>query len=698
VNVPALEHHPPSRRVLTTLLAVALGLVAWGLFADLYVPRLIESVYRHGGHPALESLINRYDPENTLDYYLGKWRLITWAGYGLLIGAPLAIPLLRSETFYRRCVTPTGAESLGVIRVFVCGMLLIYALTRNIVGTAELPWDLAQPMGLLTLLESLPIGYGAAVKSAAFLRGLHVATILVVFLAMIGLWTRVSLLLATGCVLIFGGLIREYTHHSHPFLMSILLLCFLNFTPCGASWSVDRLRRIWRNDPVVDATQPAPVYSWSRYICWAIVALPYTISGLHKVAIGGLNWWMPSNLEVNIISSQMNDHGDWLFGGAKPVLSLVQSMPDALLAAMALVALSVEVFYVSVLFLRPARFVILPLASLMHIGIFVFQKFLFLDSIFMALIFVDFTWLRRKWAARLKRKHGTAAATYNGEPQAAASLVRYLRGLDVFERLEWREAAQLPGAEPKGTGGAAAASIVLASRGETYTDQQALVEAVRYLPLVRPLRPLLLLPGAATFVFRRLCRKQAGNFESQAPATAAADRFAIPAVSPAGRRPGIAFIVVSGFAVSATLLSGVGKIEKYPFTAWNLFSGRNPHPVAATWKLKQITRDGTVREAEPGEVFEFFAYEDHQDMVLYATIEGRKQDFRTFLNEMARRYNAGRPPEKQVVRYRLEFWRWEYEKYPAGPHLAKLQHTIEHEVPGAGAGAEDAAADSLAGE
>jgi hypothetical protein len=162
-------------------------------------------------------------------------------------------------------------------------------------------------------------------------------------------------------------------------LIPVWLIFWLNFTPCADSWSVDRLQRIARGTEQVDVTRPAAIYGWCRYVGWALIAIPYTISGIQKLTIGGWYWWRPVNLQVHVYASQLTDRGDAYFFGYKPGLWIAQQLPDAAFGAMALLALCVETFYILVLFSRRARLVIPLLASAMHVGVFVLQKFLFTD-------------------------------------------------------------------------------------------------------------------------------------------------------------------------------------------------------------------------------------------------------------------------------------------------------------------------------
>ena len=86
----------------------------------------------------------------------------------------------------------------------------------------------------------------------------------------------------------------------------------LSFTPCGDGWSVDRLWKIRQGRAVPDAGRASPVYGWSRYACWAVIALPYVANGLSKLVDGGLFWWLPINMRNHLYMDTLNPREfDW---------------------------------------------------------------------------------------------------------------------------------------------------------------------------------------------------------------------------------------------------------------------------------------------------------------------------------------------------------------------------------------------------
>jgi hypothetical protein len=545
--------HPRTWLVVLALAALAL----WIAVAFAVVPRLIESAFHGRSHPVFNSLIQRASPENTLDHYQGKWARIAWGGLGLAAGAAAAFVALRSRTFQQRCLAPATAYDLGMIRVIVCGLLLIDTFRQDLVSTAGLPPQILQPMGIITLLKSLGLGFEQWFKDAAFLGGLQAAACISTALAFLGIWTRATVPLAAVTYLLLGGIIREHAHLFHTFLVPLWLTAWLSFCPCGDAVSLDRWWRRLRSRPVVDPFLQAPVYTWSRFVVWALVAVPYLLTGLNKLITGGLYWWEPMNLKAVVLSAHPDALGD-AYSPWSPGLAMMHA-PAAVFGLLGFSTLIIEIGYPLVLVSRAARWFFPPAAALMHTGIFALQKLLFLDLIFLGAIFTNFTWLR---------------------------------------------------------------------------------SAIPRLPVPTTGAPETRQPG----------------------------------------RPGWLFTTAASGMILLPLLAALGGIEKYPLTAWTLYSVKHTTPVAAGWKLWEITRSGARRRAEPGRYFGVLERNTYNDFVLYELRGHRHADYVTFLETYAAVHNAVAPRDDQIVRFELETWSWNFEQHPEGPQHAVREKLIPYDV------------------
>src|SRR5207253_9486156 len=152
--------------------------------------------------------------------------------------------------------------------------------------------------------------------------------------------TRVVIPLCALCHFLLLGMFIDYSFFWHQNLVSLYVMVVLSFTPCGDGWSVDRLWKIYQSRAVPDAGRASPVYGWSRYACWAMIALPYVASGLSKLLGGGLFWWNPTNMRNHLYMDSLNPRQyDW------PLSLYLTHAPDILFSLIGLFPRCSETFY-----------------------------------------------------------------------------------------------------------------------------------------------------------------------------------------------------------------------------------------------------------------------------------------------------------------------------------------------------------------
>ena len=213
----------------------------------------------------------------------------------------------------------------------------------------------------------------------------------------------------------FGGLLRQYTHAFHSFLVPWYALVFLSFTPCGDGLSVDRLLRLRRGGPVPPAGEPARVYGWGRYGVWMVIAIAYLGSGLSKLRRSGWEWLEPESFQAIVLTDTLNPmEFDWRLS-----LTLLE-LPDGVSTALAAVALSGEILFPLVLVSRRARLLLPALMAAMHVGVLLLQNVLFFDMILLQAVFYDW----RPVAERLGRGAARLAGSRPGELATALGVGR----------------------------------------------------------------------------------------------------------------------------------------------------------------------------------------------------------------------------------------------------------------------------------
>ena len=344
-------------------------------------------------------------------------------GFLVCLGFAAVSWAITSPWFYRRFVGEATAESLAFVRIVTGFSLVVMTLfLEDLPSSALLPVEIRQPMGLIEYLYAIP-GFEEFTRSQAALQGFEWITALVLIAGMVGFLTRWTLPVGAIFYIVLGGILRQYTWFYHTGLIPAYLMLALAFTPCADGLSVDRWLRQRQGKPVVANTQSSPVYGWSRYACWTILAIAYVQAGLSKIRGGGLFWWDPENLKAKVLATTLEPlQSDWTIA-----LDLVQA-PSAFFAMLGIVGLFGELTYGLVLFSRWARLTLPALMASVHIGILFLQNILFLDLVFVQILFYDYTEMReavQRWADKrgwINRQPPTESPLDSHDPALPAAL------------------------------------------------------------------------------------------------------------------------------------------------------------------------------------------------------------------------------------------------------------------------------------
>jgi hypothetical protein len=312
-----------------------------------------------------------------------KSGLITGVGFGLITW------VVTTPTFFKKYVGKATPESLGIIRVITCTVLLIMTLwVEELPSIASLPEEIQQAFpdsgGMIQFFYMLP-GFEKFVRSENCLLIFQWLTRLLLLLGAIGWRTRVVIPLATLCYFLQGGILRQYTVFFHSGLIPIYVMAVLSLTPCGDGLSVDRLRKIRQGKTVPVADFASSIYGWSRYACWVVIVLPYVVAGMSKLRNGGFLWWDATNMRQILYFCTLDSMMfKWDFS------LRFSHAPDIFFACLGLIALGSELAFGLVLVSKKARKIMPIFMIIMHLGIFFLQNLLFLDLIFLQLVFFDF--------------------------------------------------------------------------------------------------------------------------------------------------------------------------------------------------------------------------------------------------------------------------------------------------------------------
>jgi hypothetical protein len=158
--------------------------------------------------------------------------------------------------------------------------------------------------------------------------------------------------------------------------ISVLALLILAFSPCGDCWTLQfsRKRRL--------AADPGD-YTWPMRLIWLFVAQVYLFSGFAKISHSGWRWASASNLRNWLLYFSEEDQvrvfhtlGPWL--AEKPLLCQIIGAGTLIL----------ELGFITVLFSKAARRLLVPLAAVFHVGILLSMNLVFLN-VPQLLVFAD---------------------------------------------------------------------------------------------------------------------------------------------------------------------------------------------------------------------------------------------------------------------------------------------------------------------
>jgi predicted DCC family thiol-disulfide oxidoreductase YuxK len=674
-------------RLLLVFMCASAGL--WIIFAKLIVPPIIESVYRGESLQVLNGLITGRH-ENPVSYYLEKWDTISWRYLlGILLLWPIML-LLSSPAFFRRFVGEATPGSLGAIRMWTCAVLLLMTVLEDLPSIALLPVETRSGYGMLEYLYRLPIGFERFVRSETSLRAFQWLTELLLVLGVVGYQTRIVIPLAAFCHFLLLGILIDHSFFWHQNLVPLYLLFVLSFTPCGDGWSVDRLRKIYQGSAVPPPDRASPVYGWARYACWVTIAWPYVANGLGKLEDGGLFWWAPTNMRSMLYWDSLRPREfNW-------ALSLhLKSAPDLLFGMLGIVAIVTELSFGLVLFSHVARRILPVAAIIMHIGIFLLQRILFLDLILLQFVFFDFTRFRKMIGQWLEARRGRIQVLYDGLCPFCVRAIRLLARLDLFARLEFLDFHCMELNNYNRTQKLNLTSknleeeMYVVSRGSAYRGFKAYRVIAVALPVFWPLAPWLFLPGISSLgglVYSLIARNRLKLLwcDSHCPLQPSEESESTPfTVGNAARRNFRHAFFVSGITVVA-LFSWFDRIEFYPFTSWHLYSGVNTTGIIEYHKVLARYESGITSPARLEDGIGALGFDGRYSPFLEQCF-GEPSDInvcRKFLSAQASVYNNNRRirPGEKITHYEIQQWSWDFRTNPLDPQHGNLVKRFVHQT------------------
>lgn len=602
---------------------------------------------------------------------------------GLAVSLVLFVLLwltLRRKSFFERYVGEASASSLGVVRFIVCFALLEHVIYEPLGSLALVPHEFRHSMGIMRLCYALP-GFESFVHSESALTAFRWITGGLLALAAVGWRTRLTLPLAAACYLLFAGLLRHLTWFWHMGLLPMYVLFAMILLPVGDGFSLDRLRRVARGEVPPGRDERSATYGWAIFACWTVLACAYTAAGWSKVRTGGWHWWDPLNMRQILYANALEKD---ILGTDWPLA--MTTMPDWVFGAQSLPSMAVEMFFFLVLFSVWARRVMPPIMLGMHVGILLLMDVVFADLMICLFAFVNWSWLRRATAARLSRG-GTQRLLYDGASPRFGRTVAVLRSLDVLERLEpvdfratdleaerRRAATPLPVSRLE-------REMALVADGRAYWGYEAYVRMARLLPIGWLLQPLLVLPGGASigrWLYGRLSGRRWEPVRRDPSSAPARGRF--PILRPTGMRLPAAYPgYVAGLA-AALFFVWASRLEAYPATAMQMFSGRNSTGRLEYRELYVRFADGTSRRTYLAEAIPVLHNTRFRPIVEAAFRENQQPRVGRYFSQVGQLYNDRVRPSSPVVGFEVRLFEWDFVAHPDDRGHGTLIDRVLYEV------------------
>jgi predicted DCC family thiol-disulfide oxidoreductase YuxK len=582
-----------------------------------------------------------------------------------------------SPAFYRRFVGSATPGTLGAIRMFVFAVMLAGAIWEDLASSALLPREMRSPMGVLRLFYAVP-GFDAFVSSERALGIFETLTVLILFLGVVGLKTRIVIPLGAVCYLLLGGIIRQYTWFFHAGLIPLYVAAILAFTPCGDGWSLDRLLRIYRRRPVPAADLPLPVYGWSRYMCWLVVALAYVAAGLSKLGNDGLSWMNPLALKRIVLRDTLNPmEFDWGIS-----LYFVHA-PDIFFTTLAVATVVGELAFSLVLFSWIARLVVPAAMVTMHMGIFVFQNVLFPDLIAIQLIFYNLAPIRRVVAQWLERRRGTLEVLYDGVCPLCRRTVQMLGAVDLFRRLELVDFRQLSVADYNRRRGLSLSPDALEREMHVVSARGVDVgfDGYRRLSLALPVlwlaAPWLFLPGVAPLgrlVYRHVARKrlERGTCDAECAVAVPAGTDARELAAVKERSRSLVYPLAVACVTGVLLFCWAQRIEFYPFTAMQMYTGWGPVGPITYYKVLARYESGETSRAPLEAAIPALADSRYRSVIADAFSPSKVEVSKKYLAAVAASYNSRALPGRRVTEFEIQKWKWDFLTNPSDAKYGAL--------------------------
>lgn len=295
--------------------------------------------------------------------------------------------------WFRFWFEPSSPVDLGVSRLlFFSGVLLAYGWTDFSAWGLVAP-EFWMPLPAFTLLGLHPASTGGLAILQMLWRIALVASA-------IGWHTRVSMWLSFVLGFYLLGLPHNFGHTFHFDATLVIAMGILACSRAGDACSVDA---------ALDKSthRASGDYTWPVRAVWVAMSLVFLAAGIAKLRYGGLAWIYSSNLSIVL------NRAPYHVSDADPItgLGLWIAAHGWASRTMAAVTVIVEAGFVTSLFSRTARMILVPSAAAMLLGIRVLMGPTFGGFLILNVFWVPWSAILDAVSARVNVRARPAAAT-----------------------------------------------------------------------------------------------------------------------------------------------------------------------------------------------------------------------------------------------------------------------------------------------
>jgi len=321
--------------------------------------------------------------------------------------------------------------NLAIFRIVFLAMVALPFALHVVRWTArvmpELPPDVWVPISFYQLV---PMNL---LRNASLAHALAVLDLVLIVLALLGIWTRWTLGLATVVSVYVFGLIQNQGKVDH-FHHVVWFMALLAAGPSGHVLSVDAIVRSIRTADRGIVERPAPPRAalWTLRYTWLLLGLLYLSAGLPKLHAALVGEWSGVESLRNLLWSKWFEL--YLYEPGFEQLPRVDMLPSSILQMASVGTILFELGFIALILFRPLR-PALALAGLgFHLGNGLLLHIRF-DSLLWAYVCL-FDWVAMGRAVADHLRRAPLVVLYDGQCRVCRRAIALLRAFDVLNELE----------------------------------------------------------------------------------------------------------------------------------------------------------------------------------------------------------------------------------------------------------------------